>query len=509
MCPSSWPVKPSPFMIPAPARSDHASDRCNFKNLLTLARHSPVTGKSECTHRDGGSMSEAETLVIKKTGILDELSDITYKLEMQGRIDGFADGGQLRDRLRPLWPLLAPHFPSIIDDFFTRLLKSDKARAAIDTSRLEEYKVRQIEFWHHLFTGTMDRRWGQVISERGAFMHRIGLEPRYYLPAYAVIFDRALAHVAAALAPEPEKLAEAVVAIKAATHHEMVREEAAALLAEHGKRFESDVVATLKSVTGSVERMQSLAETVGNAIEAMSTNSMSVADAADRSADNVRTAAAAAEQLAASVQQLNNHMKQTTSASSTALSDAEAAGDVISHLADFSEKIGHVIKLIDDIAGQTNLLALNATIEAARAGEAGRGFAVVANEVKALAGQTAQATKEITTQIEAVQETTRRMVDANKRVRGSIGKVSTIAEDIASMLSEQTQAISEITRAVTDAANRSGEVSTTIAEVSNAAGDIGSSMAEVRNMSGEVFGLTETLSAKVDDFLTAIQVNNG
>ena len=464
-------------------------------------------------------MSEAETLVIKKTGILDELSDITYKLEMQGRIDGFADGGQLRDRLRPLWPLLAPHFSSIIDDFFTRLLKSDKARAAIDTSRLEEYKVRQIEFWHHLFTGTMDRRWGQVISERGAFMHRIGLEPRYYLPAYAVIFDRALAHVAAALAPEPEKLAEAVVAINrlnflvneimAATHHEMVREEAAALLAEHGKRFESDVVATLKSVTGSVERMQSLAETVGNAIEAMSTNSMSVADAADRSADNVRTAAAAAEQLAASVQQLNTQMKETTNASSEALSDAEAADQVISNLAEFSEKIGHVIKLIDDIAGQTNLLALNATIEAARAGEAGRGFAVVANEVKALAGQTAQATKEITTQIEAVQETTRRMVDANKRVRGSIGKVSTIAEDIASMLSEQTQAISEITRAVTDAANRSGEVSTTIAEVSNAAGDIGSSMAEVRNMSGEVFGLTETLSAKVDDFLTAIQVNNG
>ena len=464
-------------------------------------------------------MSEAETLVIKKTGILDELSDITYKLEMQDRIDGFADGGRLRDRLAPLWPILAPHFPSIVDDFFTRLLMSDKARASIDTARLEEYKVRQIEFWHHLFTGAMDRRWGQVISERGAFMHRIGLEPRYYLPAYAVIFDRALAHVAAALAPEPDKLADAVVAINrlnflvneimAATHHEMVREEAAALLAEHGKRFESDVVATLKSVTDSVERMQNLAETVAGAIEAMSSNSMSVANAADQSADNVRTAAAAAEQLAASVQQLNTQMKETTNASNEALSDAEAADQVISNLAEFSEKIGHVIKLIDDIAGQTNLLALNATIEAARAGEAGRGFAVVANEVKALAGQTAQATKEITTQIEAVQETTRRMVDANKRVRGSIGKVSTIAEDIAAMLEEQTQAISEITRAVTDAASRSGEVSTTIAEVSNAAGDIGDSMAEVRNMSGEVFGLTETLSAKVDDFLTAIQVNTG
>ncbi|RMD90112.1 MAG: hypothetical protein D6807_02415, partial [Alphaproteobacteria bacterium] len=148
-----------------------------------------------------------------------------------------------------------------------------------------------------------------------------------------------------------------------------------------------------------------------------------------------------------------------------------------------------------------------ATIEAARAGEAGRGFAVVANEVKALAGQTAQATKEITTQIEAVQETTRKMVDANKRVRGSIGNVTSIAEEIASMLEEQTQAISEITRAVTEAANRSSEVSATIAEVSSSAGDIGSSMGEVRSTAGQVFGLTETLSTKVDEFLTAIRAN--
>ena len=67
----------------------------------------------------------------------------------------------------------------------------------------------------------------------------------------------------------------------------------------------------------------------------------------------------------------------------------------IEGLAAATQRIDGVLTLIQTIAEQTNLLALNATIEAARAGDAGRGFAVVAHEVKALAGQTAKATAEI------------------------------------------------------------------------------------------------------------------
>ena len=59
------------------------------------------------------------------------------------------------------------------------------------------------------------------------------------------------------------------------------------------------------------------------------------------------------------------------------------------------QRVGHVAEKIDMVASQTKLLALNATIEAARAGDAGRGFAVVAHEVKALSGQTTDATHEI------------------------------------------------------------------------------------------------------------------
>ena len=88
----------------------------------------------------------------------------------------------------------------------------------------------------------------------------------------------------------------------------------------------------------------------------------------------------------------------------------------IGALRDALGQVGKVSQQITAIARQTNLLALNATIEAARAGDAGRGFAVVAGEVKALAGQTAQATKRIEQTLADLATQTRRLVaegDAN------------------------------------------------------------------------------------------------
>jgi methyl-accepting chemotaxis protein len=145
-----------------------------------------------------------------------------------------------------------------------------------------------------------------------------------------------------------------------------------------------------------------------------------------------------------------------------ARAEATAALGVIEDLQRAVGGISTIAGLIQSVADQTNLLALNATIEAARAGEAGRGFGVVAGEVKQLAGQTAQATGEIESNVEETIRNGTGVAFAVRAVAERLDKVAQMQRAVAEVMAEQNE-LAARTRALV--ASAAGEVAESASRV--------------------------------------------
>ncbi len=269
-----------------------------------------------------------------------------------------------------------------------------------------------------------------------------------------------------------ESMKEAIAAVSDATNKLAMTGEEVATAAEEVSASIEEVASTTNQFSGTLDSINTNAQTLNQ----------TAVEVSHRAAEGERSI----EGIVSEMWVLKNN--------------AQELAVEIANLGSLSGKINEIVNVISAIAEQTNLLALNAAIEAARAGEHGRGFAVVAEEVRELAEQSANATREITSFIQQIQGGISRTVTEMNEGAEQTEQALKNVEFGSRVLKNILEAVEEIINQVRNISIGIETINTNGHEIASATEEQAASMQQVASSSQDLTELGTRLKELVEHF---------
>lgn len=221
--------------------------------------------------------------------------------------------------------------------------------------------------------------------------------------------------------------------------------------------------------------------------------------------EEVKQTATMASQKAKAVSEQSQRANETAQQGATAVRDVQdgmrqiheqmnSIAESITRLSEHGQSIGAIIQSVDDLSEQSNLLSVNAAIEAAKAGENGRGFSVVADEMRSLAEQSKDATKQVRQILNDIQRGVSTAGMATERGARSV-------ESGLKMSEEAGKTIEMLLTSVTESAQAAIQIAASSQQQLAGMGQVAGAMDNIRDASEQ----NVAASKQVEDSAKALQ----